>query len=135
MATWKYKSGAYGTLASNYTAGDGTLALTAGHGARFSSSGDFWVKIGTADDSPIRKCTSRSTDTLTFTGGAQANTSDANVTAPVTVSEVVCEPSVNQLRSDLVLTGADATIVAAGEKDGQIMLPTDGYYLRRYSGS
>jgi len=99
MASLKYQADANfqtGTLANAYTAGDTSLVLTAGHGARFPASGNYWVRV----DNEILLVTSRTTDTLTVQG-AQASTAAANHAANATVSWVLAAPSLDQLILDV----------------------------------
>lgn len=85
-----------GTLASGYTAGGASLVLTSGHGARFPSSGDFWVRV----DDEVLQVTARSTDTLTVTG-AQDGTIAANHSASADVYWVLGVEGLDQLRADI----------------------------------
>ena len=85
-----------GALASAYTAGGTSLALTSGHGSRFPSSGDFWVRC----ENEIFKATARSTDTLTVTGG-QDGTANANHAAGAEVYWVLGVAALDQLRADI----------------------------------
>lgn len=65
------KNNAYSTLQSGITAGDTSLTVASGEGARFPTS-DFHITI----DSEILKCTSRTVDVFTVTR-AQEGTSAA----------------------------------------------------------
>lgn len=131
MATLKYEGNAtfqIGTLGSAYTSGGGTLALSSGHGDRFPSSGDFWVRV----DDEVFKCTSRTGDTLTVTG-AQDGTSASNHSSGSVVRWVLSKGALDQFRGDLVKTGAFAS--AATEKAGIIYLPNDGFQVLRDTGA
>lgn len=127
MASLKYQGNSdfqSGTLGSSYTSGGTSLVLTAGHGARFPSSGDFWVRV----EDEIFKVTARSTDTLTVVG-AQDGTSAANHTSGVTVRWVLGAASLDQLRSDLILTGTYGSVPSASSvPSGTLYLPTDGAF-------
>lgn len=74
--SYQHKSLAWGTVSIGYDAAATSIALTAGHGARFPSSGPFFLVWWNYTDYPwpgddpnveIVLCTSRSTDTLTVT--------------------------------------------------------------------
>lgn len=121
-----------GSLASSYTSGGGSLSLTSGHGARFPSAGDFWVR---ADDE-VFKVTARTGDTLTVTG-AQDGTSASNHSAGATVRWVLSAAALTQLRADLIQTGAIGSIPSASSVPaGTIYLPTDSVYsIVRSDGS
>ncbi len=57
------------TLGSSYTAGSGTMTLTAGNGAYLPSSGDFWLSYNNGSGTiRIFKVTARSTDTQRRSG-------------------------------------------------------------------
>jgi len=110
MASLQYVAGANfqtGALASAYTAGGTSLTLTSGHGSRFPSSGDFWVRC----ENEIFKATARSTDTLTVTG-AQDGTPAANHAAGAEVYWVLGVAALDQLRSDIVVGGGGGHIIA-----------------------
>jgi len=145
MATLKYEANSTfqtGTLGSSYTSGGVSLALTSGHGARFPSTGDFWVRV----EDEIFKVTARSTDTLTVTG-AQDGTSAANHSSGVNVTWVLSVAALTQLRSDLLTSGTGAsnslygtyaTIKAtspSSDAAGQLAHCSDSFYTARWSGS
>jgi hypothetical protein len=119
------------TLDSAYTAADGHMHLTAGHGARLPASGDFWIRT-TSGTYRCFKVTARSTDDLTVTS-AQDGTSDGNLSAGAELKWVLGVTAFDQFRSDLVQTGTDAS--KSAEKAGKLYLPTDGFALYRDSGS
>lgn len=87
------------TLASTYTAGSGTMALTAGHGARLPSSGDFWL-VTTSGTYRAFKVTARSTDTLTVVG-AQDGTADGDMAASTELEWNLTASALAQLISDI----------------------------------
>ncbi len=132
MAALKYKTFAIGTVGSPYTAGDGTLVLSAGHGSRFPTTGDFWIRIANANHT-IRKVTAHVDDTLTLAAGAQDGSIDLDAAQGTNVYWVMGEAALDQLRADLCQTGADADKAAA--KAGSLYLPNDGLYLRRDTGA
>lgn len=107
-----------GTLGSSYTAGGGTLSLTAGHGARFPASGDFWVRVQTSEssggDAEIFKATSRSTDTLTVTG-AQDGTSAQNHGSGSIVVWAMSAGALTQFKTDCT-SGGSAGIILLEEQ-------------------
>lgn len=82
------KNLASSTLASSYTAGNTTLTLQAGDGAKFSASGDFVVALGTAPDFFLL-CTSRSGDTLTVGSSGVEGTAAANESSGCAVTQVI----------------------------------------------
>ena len=135
MASLQYSENSnfqVGTLTSAYTSGGGTLSLTSGHGARFPSSGDYWVRV----DDEIFKVTARSGDTLTVTG-AQGSTSASNHSSGSTVRWVLTGGALDQMRADLVQTGTYANLPSASAvKPGTIYVPSDSAYdLIRSDGS
>lgn len=119
------------TLASDYTAASSSMSLTAGHGARLPASGDFWLRT-TSGTYRCFKVTARSTDTLTVVA-AQDGTEDGNLSAGVELKWVLGVTAIDQLRSDLIQTGADAS--KAVTKAGSLYLPNDGMHLYRDSGA
>jgi hypothetical protein len=127
MASLKYSGNATfqtGTLSAGYTSGGSSLSLTSGHGSRFPSSGDFWVRI----DDEIFKVTSVSGDTLTVSG-AQDGTSAANHSNGSTVRWVLSAAALDQLRADMALTGTYASLPSASlYKQGSVYYPTDTFY-------
>src|ERR1019366_9414897 len=68
------KNLAASTLASSYTAGDSSITVQSGDGAKFPTSGDFMLAFNDPPDFFL-KCTARSTDTLTVvTSGSEGST-------------------------------------------------------------
>ena len=134
MASLKYSANAnfqIGTLASSYTSGGVSLVLTAGHGARFPSSGDFWVRV----EDEVFKCTSRSTDTLTVVG-AQDGTSASNHASSSEVRWVLGVAGLDQMRTDISGAGTYANLPAAGTITGDLYFFTDSPYTHaRWNGS
>ena len=136
MSTLKYVSGEPNlqtvTLTSDYTAADGHMHLTAGHGARLPATGDFWIRTpATGDVLNVFKVTARSTDDLTVTC-VTGYGADANRAAGTVFSWTMAGEALDQFRSDLVQTGADAS--KAAEKAGNLYLPSDGVALHRDTG-
>lgn len=127
------------TLASQYTAGSGTMAVTTGQGARLPTSGDFWIRqrTGVTDATlNILKVTARSTDTLTVTGG-QDGTTDQNISGGVEMMWALSVSALTQLIADIralpilalvskssayPATAADCVILVSGNTT--ITLPT-----------
>ena len=137
MATLKYISGEPNlqtvTLTSDYTAGDGHMHLTAGHGARLPTAGDFWIRTPLSGDVlNVFKVTARSTDDLTVTC-VTGYGADANRAAGTVFSWSFTGEALDQFRADLIQTGADASKVA--EKAGNLYLPSDCGFIRRDSGA
>jgi hypothetical protein len=120
------------TLDSGYTAASGSMSLTAGHGARLPSSGDFWI-VTSSGTYRAFKVTARSTDTLTVTA-AQDDTADGNLDAGTELKWSLTYSALQQLRADLVLTDTYANLPAAATA-GRLFLPSDGIYSLRDSGA
>lgn len=141
MSSWKYlQTATLGTvtLDSGYTSGSGSMVLTAGEGARLPSTGDYWIAWSEDQndpDAPIHlwKVTARSTDTLTVTAEATEGAGDTNVSAGETLRAIWSLAAMIQFRQDIHSTGADASksVVATGD----LWMPNNGYYIRRYNGS
>jgi hypothetical protein len=137
MATLKYSANSSfqaGTLGSSYTSGGVSLALTAGHGSRFPSTGDFWVRV----EDEIFKCTARSTDTLTVVG-AQDGTAAANHASASAVTWVLAVAAFDQVRTDLgSMYDTYANIAAAtpgANEVGKMAFSTNSLYSARWNGS
>lgn len=74
-----FTNNAEGTLAAGITAGDTTIVLTAGHGARFPDASGaesyfYATMIDTSNNKEIVKVTNRATDTLTVVRGQDGTT-------------------------------------------------------------
>lgn len=122
------------TLGSGYTSGSGSMSLTAGHGARLPSGGDFWLSYNDgAGTVRLFKVTARSTDTLTVTAVASEGSGDGNITSGETLRWALTRDALDQLRQDLHQTGAYAS--ASSEKAGNLYLPTNSPYVMRDTGS
>lgn len=119
------------TLGSDYTAASGTMTATGGHGARLPSSGDFWIATTTGTYRAF-KVTARSTDVLTVTA-AQDGTSDGNLSTGQEMKWALTLSALDQLRQDLVQTGADSS--KSAEKAASLYLPSDSQVLYRSTGS
>ena len=139
MASWKYADdsnlGAV-TLGSGYTAASGTMSLTAGHGARLPSSGDFWLGYDTGSGNRIFKVTARSTDTLTVVVDASEGLGDGNISSGETLRPVVTNDTITQLKADIVaLSGlvflkeltasASASLDFTARTDGTAIIQSD----------
>ncbi len=121
-----------GTLGSSYTSGGSSLVLTAGHGARFPSTGNFRVGVGDPSLSSYELflVTARSTDTLTVTG-AQENTPAGNHSAGVDVIMVETAASIDAIRADMSAIGPIASLPStSGQKAGNVYHLTDSVYDR-----
>lgn len=131
MASLKYIADATfqtSSLLIDYTSGGVTLTLAPGGGAKFPSTGDFWVRI----DDEIFKVTSRTGDVLSVVG-AQDGTSAANHLAGSPVRWVMGVSALNQLRTDQCATGLRSA--AALERVGNLYIPTDYPIILRDNGS
>lgn len=122
MASLKYLSAEPNlqtvSLASDYTAGDGHMHLTAGHGARLPSTGDFWLRTPvTGTLANIFKCTARSTDQITVSA-VTGYGADQNLAAGTELCWSLTGEALDQLKSDLCPTRAemwhDTSIVTVG---------------------
>ena len=88
MAWQLTKNLAQSTLASGYTAGDSSISVQSGDGAKFPTSGDFMLGLNDPPDFFLR-CTARSTDTLTVdTSGAESSTA-INEASGIKVTQVI----------------------------------------------
>lgn len=98
------------TLGSNYTAGDGSMTLTAGNGAYLPSSGDFWLSYNNgAGTIRLFKVTARSTDTLTVTAVSGEGSGDGNISSGETLRWALTVDALDQLKADIV-----ASVPSAG---------------------
>lgn len=116
-------------LASDYTAASGSMALTAGYGARLPSSGDFWIRTKTGTYQCF-KVTARSTDTLTVVA-AQDGTSDGNLSAGTELFWVLSYSALDQLLAERnrVLTVAQFDALGATEyRNGDRIVLSGGLY-------
>jgi hypothetical protein len=101
MASLKYTNGGQSTLASNYTAGDSSIHVASGEGARFPASGDYWLAV---DDPPAfwLRVTARSSDTLTVdTTGADGSTAVSKA-AGTKITQVLPAAAIDQMKRDIV---------------------------------
>lgn len=117
-------------LTSNYTAGSGSISVSAAAPAAVQT-GTFRVRLANASNTLLKVTGGASTTTWTVT--AEAN--DANCTAGSN-AVLACEVTagmLDQIRADQVQTGAYAS--AASAKTGNLYLPTDGTSLLRDTGS
>lgn len=138
MASAKYTTSGESTLASGINTSATSIDVATGHGSKFPSSGDFWLRLTQAADPTaweIVKATARSGDSITIT----RNQTGSGASSPYSFStgdavvEVVTAAALDQMRIDGCQTGAAAS--AASEKQGNLYLPTDGISLMRDSGS
>lgn len=94
----KYVDGPYfqiGTLNTTMDASTTSVVLSSGHGARFPSTGLYWVRIG----NEVMKVSSRSTDTLTVVRGQDGTTAEAH-DAGLSVDWVLGVSALEQFKSD-----------------------------------
>jgi len=135
MSTLKYLSADPNlqtfTLGSDYTAADGHMHLTAGHGARLPSGGDFWIRTPvTGDPTNVFKVTARSTDEITVTC-VTGYGADQNWATDTEFAWGLTGEALDQLRTDLnrEMTVSAFDALAAGEyRDGDRILLTDSIY-------
>ena len=106
MASLKYNANSSlqtVTLGSAYTAGSGSMSLTAGHGARLPASGDFWLAYNDgAGTVRIFKVTSRFLDSISVTPDATEGSGDGNISSGATLRWSLTVSALTQLRADIV---------------------------------
>jgi len=116
MASYKYIANSNlqtVTLGSAYTAASGSMTLTAGHGARLPSTGDFWMAYNNgAGTIRLFKVTARATDTLTVVVDATEGNGDGDIASGETLRSVVSVAALNQLRADMCGYGTYANLPA-----------------------
>lgn len=135
MATLKYISADPNlqavSLASAYTAGDGHMHLTAGHGARLPATGDFWLRTPiTGTLANIFKCTARTDDQITI-AAVTGYGADQNLPTGTGLCWVLAGESLDQLRTDInrEMTVAAFDALASTEyQNGDRILLTDSLY-------
>jgi hypothetical protein len=79
---------AQSTLATGYTAGDSSISVQSGDGAKFPTSGDFILAFNDPPDFFL-KCTARSTDTLTVDTSGAEGSSAINEASACKVTQVI----------------------------------------------
>jgi hypothetical protein len=126
------------TLDSGYTSGSGSMSLTAGHGARLPSAGNFWLRTTTGTYRAF-KVTARSTDTLTVTS-AQDGTSDGNLDAGQELAWVLTASALDELRIAMcgsMTVSAFDTATTTGTVQGGLSRVhlSDGLYDCVWNGS
>lgn len=116
------------TLGSAYTAGAGTMTLTAGNGAYLPSSGDFWLSYNNgAGTIRLFKVTARSTDTLTVVAVSGEGSGDGNISSGETLRWALTYDALNQLRSDISGYGTYANLPATCVTGDQYKTSDSGY--------
>lgn len=116
------------TLGSAYTAGSGSMTLTAGQGSYLPSSGDFWMVYDNgAGTVRIFKVTARSTDTLTVTAVSGEGSGDGNISSGETLRWALTYDALNQLRADICGYGTYASLPATCTK-GDMYYTSDSLY-------
>ena len=103
---------AQSTLASGYTAGNSSITVQTGDGAKFPTSGNFMLAFNATDPNAapdfFLRCTARSTDTLTVdTTGAEGSTA-TNESSGCYVTQVITAG----VLADLVAPGGGANATA-----------------------
>lgn len=120
MSVEGYTTLAETTLASGYTAGSGTMALTSG--AAFPAAGlTFSVRVDTTG--AIYTCT-RSSNTLTVT---LESGSDASLSSGVSVVHVMTKRALDNIRLNQNSVGAKASLPSVAN-DGDTYNTADGFY-------
>lgn len=116
------------TLGSAYTAGSGTMTLTAGNGAYLPSSGDFWLSYNNgAGTVRLFKVTARATDTLTVVAVSGEGSGDGNISSGETLRWALTYDALNQLRADICGYGTYASLPATCTK-GDVYYTSDSIY-------
>lgn len=87
------------SLASQYTAGDGHMHLTTGHGARLPAAGDFWIRTNNAT-LKVFKVTARTDDEITVSCVTGYGV-DANLDAGTELVWVLTAEALDQLKDDI----------------------------------
>lgn len=116
------------------------MSLTAGHGARLPSVGDFWLAwTDGAGTFRLFKVTARSTDTLTVVADSSEGSGDGNISSAETLRWVLSRAALDQLRADLYreMTAAAFDSLGSNEyKDGDEIKLTDSIYtVKRVGGA
>lgn len=143
MAALQYKVGSQSTLLNAYTAGDTSIVLQTGDGAKFPSTGDFWVGF---QDPPVfyLKCTARSGDTLTVTSSATDGTTASNQLAGTKITSTLTAAAYDQLKTDInpvlgtasfdASAGSIASLVTKG-CISNVTYTSTGLYAVTFTGS
>jgi hypothetical protein len=136
-----FANNAESTVASGISAGATSLTVTAGHGARFPSTGDFTIRLQDSADETIYElvtCTARSTDTLTISATTLAWDAGDKVFHVVAKADLdsflqsVADNSVTdaKLRDSTALSVIGRSANSTGDP-ADIAASTDGHVLRR----
>jgi hypothetical protein len=119
-------------LASNYTAGSGTLSVSsAAPVAMQAAGGQFRVRLLNAQNTLLLVTAGASTTTWTVT--AEANDANCTAAANAVLGGELTAGMLDQIRIDSHQTGAFAS--ASAYKAGSLYLPTDADVLRRDTGA
>lgn len=144
MALQVYTNLAFVNLGGAYTAGQTTVTLATGDGAKCPATGEFYVSMTVnlvALTFNIFKVTSRAGDVLTGTGGASGST-DANVAnGAAAIASVWCGASLDGVRADMSQIGAAASLPSttnqkpgnrynANDSPDQWVLSTGGVWVK-----
>lgn len=108
---------------------DSVTSLTVASAALFPTTGTFTILIG----SELLLVTSVSGTTFTVTRGSESTTA-ASHSNGASVTGILTKRSLEQFRQDLIPTGTFSSRPTT-TPTGSLFLPTDSYYLQRYTGS
>ena len=117
-------------LSSNYTAGSGTLSVSAAAPASVQS-GTFRVRLANTQNTLLKVTAGSSTTTWTVV--AEANDANCMAAPNAVLGGEITAGMLNQLRSDQAATGAYAS--RSAYKAGTLYLADDGYSLGRDTGA
>jgi hypothetical protein len=134
MATQQLANLASSVLASGYTAGNTSITLNTGDGAKFPSTGNFTIALNDPPDFFLL-CTARSTDVLTVSSSGTEGTTAINEASGVAVTHVITAGVTRALYSDYSVSDILANLPSAGLA-GRIFIPQNGMYdILRDNGS
>lgn len=127
MAIELFVNNARTTLNGSITNSATTLVVT--DASAFPTSGNFRLLI----DSELMLVTGVSGTTFTVTRGAESTTA-ASHTSGVTIACILTKGALDNLRSDLISTGAYSALPAAAI-NGRLYFPNDGVAVHRDTGA
>jgi hypothetical protein len=135
----QFSNQAQSTLATGIDNDDTSLVLATSGGAAFPATGNFRVRLGTADDPNYELCiaTARSTDTLTVTRAAEGRTARAWGVGSL-VTHVLTAASLDTAIDDRIATHVTASVhgqfTVTFSKDGNLATGTGTHRWYNDSG-
>ena len=129
-----YTNLASSTLASSYTAGDSSITVATGDGAKFPTTGNFTVAVGQPPNFFLQ-CTARTDDTLTVDTSATEGTTAANASSATAVTHVITAGVLDGIRSDQNQVGLYSSLPTSGMKKGDSYKCSDSPWQFHYDGS